>query len=73
MEKSERKNLKDKTKKWKSNQEKPSFDGLLALQKQQIEIKREKNERYEKLMRETLEEQMKSSKEEWERDRELFL
>ena len=34
---------------------------------------REQNERYEKMMRETLEEQRKSDKEERERDREFFL
>ena len=46
---------------------------VLALQKQQIEIQREQNERYEKMMRETLEKQRKSDKEERERDREFFL
>ena len=39
---------KEKTKKKKGNQKKSSFDELLALQKQQIEIQREQNERYEK-------------------------
>ena len=34
---------------------------------------REQNERYEKMMRETLEEQRKSDKEERERDREFFM
>ena len=48
-----------KTKKKKGNQKKSSFDELLALQNQQIDIQREQNERYEKMMLETLEEQRK--------------
>ena len=58
----DRKIAKEKTKKKKGNQKKSSFDELLALQKQQIEIQREQNERYEKMMREVLEEQRKSEK-----------
>ena len=57
----------------KGNQKKSSFAKLLALQKQQVDIQREQNERYKKMMRETLEEQRKSDKEERERDREFFL
>ena len=73
VKEAERKIAKEKTKKKKGNQKKPSFDELLALQKQQIDIQREQNERYEKMMRETLEEQRKSDKEERERDREFFM
>ena len=73
VKEADRKIAKEKTKKKKGNQKKSSFDELLALQKQQIEIQREQNERCEKMMRETLEEQRKSDKEEWERDREFFL
>ena len=62
----DRKIAQEKTKKKKGNQKKSSFDELLVLQKQQIEIQREQNERYEKMMRETLEEQRKSDKEERE-------
>ena len=73
VKEADRKIAKEKTKKKKGNQKKSSFDELLALQKQQIEIQREQNERYEKMMREALEEQRKSDKEERERDREFFL
>ena len=73
MKEADRKIAKEKTKKKKGNQKKSSFDELLAIQKQQKEIQREQNERYEKMMREVLEEQRKSDKEEPERDREFFL
>ena len=43
-------NLPKKKQKKKVNQKKSSFDELLALQKQQIEIQREQNEHYEKIM-----------------------
>ena len=66
-------NLPKKKQKKKVNQKKSSFDELLALQKQQIEIQREQNEHYEKIMRQTLEEQRKMDKVERERDREFFL
>ena len=70
MKETKRKIVKEKTKKKKGNQKKSTFDELLAFQKQQIEIytARTKNERYEKMMRETLVEQRKSDKEERERD-----
>ena len=73
VKEADRKIAKEKTKKKKGNQKKSSFDELLALQKQQIEIQREQNERYEKMMPEVLGEQRKSDKEERERDREVFL
>ena len=66
-------NLPKKKQKKKVNQKKSSFDELLALQKQQIEIQREQSEHYEKIMRQTLEEQRKMDKVERERDREFFL
>ena len=65
VKEADRKIAKEKTKKKKGNQKKSSFDELLALQKQQIEIQREQNERYEKMMHQ---EQRKSDKEERERD-----
>ena len=52
VKEADRKIAKEKSKKKKGNQKKSSFDELLALQKQQIEIQREQNERYEKMMRE---------------------
>ena len=73
VKEADRKTTKEKTKKKKGNQKNSSFDELLALQKQQIEIQQEQNECYEKMMRETLEEQRKSDKEEQERDQEFFL
>ena len=63
VKEAERKIAKEKSKKKKGNQKKSSFDELLALQKQQIEIQRELNERYEKMIREALEEQRKSDEE----------
>ena len=69
----DRKIAKEKTKKKKGNQKKSSFDELLALQKQQIEIQREQNERYEKMMREVLEEQRKSEKKRNGKEIESFL
>ena len=62
VKEADRKIAKEKTKKKKGNQKKSFFDELLALQKQQIKIQREQNERYEKMMREALEEQEKVTK-----------
>ena len=73
VKEAERKIAKEKTKKKKGNQKKSSFDELLAFQKQQVEMQREQNKSYEKMMRETLEEQRKSDKEERDRDQEFFL
>ena len=64
VKEADRKIAKEKSKKKKGYQKKSSFDELLALQKRQIEIQREQNEHYEKMMRKTLEEQRKSDKEE---------
>ena len=64
VKEADRKIDKVKSKKKKGYQKKSSFDELLALQKRQIEIQREQNEHYKKMMRETLEEQRKSDKEE---------
>ena len=50
VKEADRKTTKEKTKKKKGNQKKSSFDELLALQKQQIEIQQEQNECYEKMM-----------------------
>ena len=72
VKEAERKIAKEKRKK-KCNQKKSSFDELLVFQKQQVEMQREQNENYKKMMRETLEEQRKSDKEERDRDREFFL
>ena len=72
VKEAERKIAKEKRKK-KCKQKKSSFDELLVFQKQQVEMQREQNESYKKMMRETLEEQRKSDKEERDRDQEFFL
>ena len=46
----ERKIAKEKKQKKKGNLKKSSFDKLLALQKQQIDLQQEQNECYEKMM-----------------------
>ena len=62
VKEADRKIDKVKSKKKKGYQKKSSFDELLALLKRQIEIQREQNEHYEKMMRETLEEEEKRKK-----------
>ena len=70
----EKKNAKGKEKKPKEKPAKMSFyEELLLLQKQQINIQHDQDERHEKLMREMITEQRNMEREEREKDRGFFL
>ena len=70
----EKKNAKGKEKKPKEKPAKMSFyEELLLLQRQQIKIQHDQDERHEKLMREMINEQRNMEREEREKDREFFL
>ena len=70
----EKKNAKGKEKKPKEKPAKTSFyEELLLLQKEQMKIQHDQDERHEKLMREMVNEQRNMEREEREKDREFFL
>ena len=70
----EKKNAKGKEKKPKEKPAKMSFyEELLLLQKQQMNIQHDQDERHEKLMREMITERRNMEREEREKDRGFFL
>ena len=72
----EKKNGKGRKGKEKKPKEKPKmsfYEELLLLQKEQMKIQNDQDERHEKLMREMINDQKSIEREEREKDREFFL